>query len=100
MKKIIFTALLIMHVVIVFAQPGNGVSGKVIDSKTKTPLQSVMVSIQNTTLMQLTDETGKFYFPNVAIGDQLLLIRSNGYKDQLLQVERSEERRVGKECPV
>lgn len=87
MKKIIFTALLIMQVVIVFAQPGNGVSGKVIDSKTKTPLQSVMVSIQNTTLMQLTDETGKFSFPNVAIGDQLLLIRSNGYKDQLLQVE-------------
>jgi len=87
MKKIILSTLFVMQVVFSFAQSQTGVSGKVIDSKTQKPMQSVIVTVQNTNLMQLTDASGKFVFNNVEIGNQLLLLKSNGYKDQLLQVE-------------
>jgi len=87
MKKIIISTLLVMQVAFALGQSDNGVSGKVVDSKTQKPLQGVIVSIQNTNLMQLTDRNGKFSFTNVEVGIQLLLVRSNGYKEQLLQVE-------------
>ncbi len=87
MKKIILSTLFVMQVVFAFAQSGTGISGKVVDSKTQKPMQSVVVSVQNTNLMQLTDASGKFSFDKVEIGNQLLLLKSNGYKDQLLQVE-------------
>lgn len=79
-----------MQVVFAFGQSDRGVSGKVVDSKTQEPVQSVIVSIQNTNLMQLTDTNGKFSFNKVEAGNQLVLFRSNGYKDQLVQIEITE----------
>ena len=76
-----------MQVFLVFAQDLAGVSGTVIDSKTQKPLQNVITSIQNENLTQLTSATGKFTFEKVAVGSQLLQIRSVGYKDQLIPVE-------------
>ncbi|HQE35298.1 MAG TPA: carboxypeptidase-like regulatory domain-containing protein, partial [Flavobacterium alvei] len=90
MKKIIFSALFVMQIVFAFGQTGTGVTGKVIDFKTQKPLQSVIVSIQNTNLTQLTDSNGKFTFDKVEVGNQLLRIRTNGYKEQLLQIEITE----------
>ncbi len=87
MKKIILSTLFVMQVIFGFAQSQTGVTGKVVDSKTQNPLQSVIVSIQNTNLMQLTDANGKFTFNKVDVGNQLLLLKSNGYKDQLIQIE-------------
>lgn len=76
-----------MQIVFAFGQSGTGVTGKVIDFKTQKPLQSVIVSIQNTNLTQLTDSNGKFTFDKVEVGNQLIRIRTNGYKEQLLQIE-------------
>ena len=90
MKKFIISTLFIMQAAFALGQSGNGVSGKVVDSKTQKPLQSVIVSIQNTNLMQLTDRDGKFIFIDLEVGNQLLLLKSNGYKEQLLQVEIAE----------
>lgn len=89
MVKILISTLLILQGLFVFGQ--SGVSGKVVDSKTQIPIQSVIVSIQNTNLMQLTDANGKFSFDKVETGKQFLLFRSEGYKDQLIQIEISEE---------
>lgn len=90
MKKFIISTLFVMQVVFAFGQSDRGVSGKVVDSKTQEPVQSVIVSIQNTNLMQLTDTNGKFSFNKVEAGNQLVLFRSNGYKDQLVQIEITE----------
>lgn len=87
MKKLVFSVLFVMQVFFVFAQDISGVSGKVIDAKTKKPLQNAIVSIQNSNLTQLTNEEGKFTFESVVIGSQLVQIKSIGYKDQLLSVE-------------
>lgn len=87
MKKLVISTLFVMQVFFVFAQTTNGISGKVVDSKTQKPLQNVVASIQNTVLTTLTDATGAFVFKDVPKGSHLLQIKSSGYKDQLLAVE-------------
>ncbi|HWS59545.1 MAG TPA: carboxypeptidase-like regulatory domain-containing protein [Flavobacterium sp.] len=87
MKNFIFSALFVLQIMFVFGQTTAGVTGKVVDSKTQKAIQSVIVSIQNTNLTLLTDSNGKFTFEKVDAGNQLLRIRTNGYKEQLLQIE-------------
>lgn len=79
--------LFVMQVCFVFAQSGTGFSGKVVDSKTQKPLQDVIASVQNTSLTEITDSQGKFVFKSAPVGSQLVLVKSTGYKDQLLTVE-------------
>jgi hypothetical protein len=87
MKKLVISFLFVMQVFFVFAQDISGVSGKVIDAKTKKPLQNAIATIQNSNLTQLTNAEGKFTFETVAAGIKLVQIKSTGYKDQLLSVE-------------
>jgi hypothetical protein len=87
MKKIILSALFGIQIMFVFGQSSTGITGKVVDSKTQKPMQSVVVSIQNTNLTQFSDINGKFSFDKVQAGIQLIRIRTNGFKDQLLQFE-------------
>ncbi len=87
MKKLIISTLFVMQVLFAFGQNLTGISGKVIDAKTQKPLQNVVTSIQNTNLTQITNSQGKFSFNDVPVGKQLLQVKSQGYKDQLLQIE-------------
>lgn len=87
MKKLVISILFVMQVVFVFAQSGTGFSGKVVDSKTQKPLQNVVASVQNLSLTEVTNDEGKFTFKNVPVGSQLLLVKTDGYKDQLLSVD-------------
>src|SRR4249920_576810 len=87
MKKLVISTLFVMQVFFVFAQTGTGISGRVLDSKTQKPLQNVVASIQNTNLTQMTSARGEFSFDKVAVGNQLLQIRSVGYKYHLLPIE-------------
>lgn len=87
MKKLVITTLFVLQAFFVFAQQPTGISGKIVDSKTQKPLQNVIASIQNTNLTQVTNAEGNFRFTGVALGSQLLQIKSVGYKDQLLPIE-------------
>lgn len=87
MKRLILSILLVMSVCFAHAQSGTGVSGQVVDSKTQKPLQSVIATIQNINLTEVTNAEGKFVFKNVPAGSLLLLIKNQGYKDQLLSIE-------------
>jgi hypothetical protein len=87
MKKIVFSAFIVLQSFFVMAQTGTGVTGKVVDSKTQKALQNVIASIQNTNLTQITDSDGKFVFSELPVGSQMLQIKSDGYKNQLLLVE-------------
>ncbi|TRX02040.1 carboxypeptidase-like regulatory domain-containing protein [Flavobacterium gawalongense] len=87
MKKITLILFFFVSMPFAFAQQETGISGKVIDSKTQQPVASVVVTIQNTNLMQLTTVDGEFRFDNVSQGNQLVLFHSQGYKDALFPVE-------------
>ena len=69
----------IVQVGCVIAQNNTGFFGKVIESKTQNPLGFVVVSVQNTTLMQLTKADGNFSFQTAPSGNILLLIHSQGF---------------------
>jgi hypothetical protein len=87
MKKLSINAFFILHVLFVFAQSATGVSGKVVDSKSQKPLANVTVSLQNSTLFQLSDAEGRFALENTPAGNQFIQVKSSGYRDQLIQVE-------------
>lgn len=87
MKKLVISTLFVMQVLFTFAQTTTGITGKVVDSKSKKPLQNVVASIQNTALTTLTDGRGVFTFKDVSKGSQLVQIKSTGFKDQLLSIE-------------
>jgi hypothetical protein len=87
MKRLILSILLVMSVFFSHAQSGTGVSGQVVDSKTQKPLQGVIATIQNINLTEVTNAEGKFVFKNVPAGSLLLLIKNQGYKDQLLSID-------------
>jgi hypothetical protein len=87
MKKLVFSTFFVLQVVFLYAQSATGVSGKIVDSKSQKAIQNVVVSIPNTNLSQLTDSDGRFSIENVPAGNQLLQVKTIGYRDQLLQVE-------------
>ena len=70
-----------------FAQQEITVTGIVIDARTQNPLENVVVTIQNTAVMQLASKSGKFELHIFPKKEQLLLLRSQGYKDFLLKVK-------------
>ena len=86
MKKILLVLFIIFKWGWAYSQNPTGISGRVMDSKTQKPLAFVVVSVQNTNLMQLTTVDGAFLFESVAVGDQLLLFHSQGFKDALFPV--------------
>jgi CarboxypepD_reg-like domain len=87
MKRVVLSMLFVLQTFFVFAQQTTGITGKVVDAKTQKPLQNVVTSIQNTNLTQVTTADGKFTFTDVPKGNQLLKVKSEGYKEQLLPIE-------------
>jgi hypothetical protein len=86
MKNGFLTFLFIFQLGLIFAQNETGITGTVLDSKTEKPIAYVVVSIQNTTLMQLTTREGEFTFEDVAVGDYLILFHSQGFRDVLIPI--------------
>jgi hypothetical protein len=81
-----FLIFLFLQISFSFAQKEAGIFGKVIDAKTQKALSQVIVTIQNTNLMQLTTEDGNFKFEFLIPSKQFLLIHNQGYKDKLLKI--------------
>lgn len=86
-KNFILTLLFLLQTGFGFAQKTTGFLGKIVDTKTLSPLEHVVVRIQNTSEMQLTTATGKFSFETGIIGDQFILIQNQGYKDKLFPIQ-------------
>jgi hypothetical protein len=77
-----------------FAQQEITVTGIVIDARTQNPLENVVVTIQNTAVMQLTSKKGKFELHVFPTKEKLLLLRSQGYKDLLLKLQYNSEQNI------
>lgn len=86
MGKFLLGMFFLLGMTFAFAQKPTGIKGKIIDVKTQKPLENVVVTIENTQLMQLTTSDGIFSFYAVLPGNQLLLLHSQGFKDALIPV--------------
>jgi hypothetical protein len=92
MVKKYLTALILMSCTFASAQQQEiTVTGIVIDARTQNPLENVVVTIQNTAVMQLTSKDGKFELHIFPQKEQLLLLRNQGYKDYILKIQSSKQ---------
>ncbi|KIO51029.1 carboxypeptidase-like regulatory domain-containing protein [Flavobacterium hibernum] len=87
MRKKYFLFLILLPFSLVFSQEQTTFLGIVIDSKTQNPLENIVVSIQNSSVTQLTNTEGRFKLQSSIKGEQLLLLHSQGYKDLLLKIK-------------
>src|SRR2546422_5590502 len=78
------------------AQAATGaITGKVVDASTQQPLANVEVALAATPHRELSRSDGSFALNGVPAGTYRLRATRIGYGSQ---IQRSEERRVGKEC--
>jgi len=92
MVKKYLTALILMSCTFALAQQQEiTVTGIVIDARTQNPLENVVVTIQNTAVIQLTSKDGKFELHIFPQKEQLLLLRNQGYKDYILKIQSSKQ---------
>jgi len=86
------TALLILLFTFfyTYAQSG-GVSGLILDGKSKLPLEGVTVATISGTLTTTTNERGKFYFRNTGNTINQLQITAIGYESKTISVSALEK---------
>ncbi|PXY39715.1 TonB-dependent receptor [Flavobacterium cheongpyeongense] len=94
MHKKSLILILFLTFKIASAQKETIFSGQVIDSKTQKAFENAVVNIQNSALTQLTKKDGTFELHSNIKGEQLILIRSQGYKDLLLKVNANTDQKV------
>lgn len=87
MKKLVISILFVMQAFFVWAQQNPTVTGKVVDSKTQKAMQSVVVTIENTTLTATTNAEGIFVIENAIPGKQILKVTVTGFTMQMLPLE-------------
>lgn len=85
MKHIIFTMVLLICGLYLHAQQ-NSLSGKIIDSTTRTTVSGVTVTLLPGNQTDITDENGSFYFKNSANATSIS-ISAVGYKKQHIEFE-------------
>jgi len=86
MKKLLFSTFFVLQAVFVFAQ-NPALKAKVIDAKSQKPLRNVVATVQSTNQSVLTDSDGSFVFQTLPSGEQVVVVKSNGYNSQTFVIE-------------
>lgn len=93
-NQIIMKSKLLMIAFVLFSSIGYSqfveISGKVVDSKTNTPLVGVNVEIQNSSQFLITDVDGNFKFSKVPAGSKLIF-SFIGYKNYEFKANKSQK---------
>lgn len=87
MKKLVLSLLFLFQAVFVMAQNQSTVKGKVVDSKSQSPLGSVKVMIQSNEQFVTTNSLGAFQISGISVGNQILVISVDGYNTQNFPIE-------------
>ncbi|RZJ68124.1 MAG: TonB-dependent receptor [Flavobacterium sp.] len=94
MRKLVICALLSLQSLITMAQAPGAITGKVVDAKTQKPMLNAVASVLNTNLTVVTDLNGVFIFKDVAVGEQMLQVKSTGFKEQLIPIVITEGKTI------
>ena len=87
MRKLVLSLLFLFQAVFVMAQNQSTVKGKVVDSKSQSPLGSVKVMIQSNEQFVTTNSLGEFKISGISVGNQILVISVEGYNTQNFPIE-------------
>jgi hypothetical protein len=69
------------------SQNQSTVKGKVVDSKSQSPLGSVKVMLQSNEQFVTTNSLGEFQISGISVGNQILVISVDGYNTQNFAIE-------------
>lgn len=73
--------------IFVMSQNQSTVKGKVVDSKSQSPLGSVKVMLQSNEQFVTTNSLGEFQISGISVGNQILVISVDGYNTQNFPIE-------------
>ena len=73
--------------IFVMSQNQSTVKGKVVDSKSQSPLGSVKVMLQSNEQFVTTNSLGEFLISGISVGNQILVISVDGYNTQNFPIE-------------
>lgn len=92
MKKFLLSLFLVFQTMFGFAQ--GIIKGKVVDSKSLTPINAVLAGIQGKNTFSLTDDEGIFILEDINTGNQVVIISYTGYISQRFPVEVLENQAI------
>lgn len=87
MKKLVLSLLFLFQAIFVMSQNQSTVKGKVVDSKSQSPLGSVKVMLQSNEQFVTTNSLGEFQISGISVGNQILVISVDGYNTQNFPIE-------------
>jgi hypothetical protein len=87
MKKLVLSFLFLFQSIIVLGQIQTIVKGKVVDSKSQSPIGSVKVMIQSNEQFVTTNNFGEFQISGLSEGSQTLVVSLDGYTTQFFLIE-------------
>ncbi len=87
MKKLVLSLLFLFQAVFALSQNQSIVKGKVVDSKSQSPLGSVKIMIQSNEQFVTTNSLGEFQISGISDGNQILVISVDGYNTQNFAIE-------------
>ncbi len=89
MKKLLLSALTGVFSLAMYAQ-NPALKGKVIDSKSLSPLQNVSLTIEGTSFSEISSKDGSFTFQVLPETKSVLVVSYTGYKTQSLSITPTE----------
>jgi hypothetical protein len=87
MRKLVLSLLFLFQAIFVMSQNQSTVKGKVVDSKSQSPLGSVKVMLQSNEQFVTTNSLGEFQISGISVGNQILVISVDGYNTQNFPIE-------------
>jgi len=91
-SKILLILLLLCSANLLFAQQ-KSLSGKIIDSATRIPVNGVTVTLSPGNHVDITDGNGNFYFKNIGLA-KTIIISAVGYKKRIVAISDFPKSRV------
>lgn len=86
LRKLILSAMLLVSGVLGAAVNDTGLSGRVVDSVTGSPIGRATVLLADRGITALTDNDGSFRIIGLEAGDDRLLVAAYGYSDAVVDV--------------
>ncbi|AXG73887.1 TonB-dependent receptor [Flavobacterium arcticum] len=87
MKKLVFSLLVVMQVMVAWSQQVASVKGTVVDSKSQDPMQNVTATLQGINQTVLTNAEGVFVFESVIEGNLTVTIATTGFSSKTLNIQ-------------
>lgn len=91
---VMITVVWLCYAINVSAQEAISLQGKVVDITSRTPLNGVLVKIENTSIFVKTNESGNFQLHNIPSGNLIIKLSIDGYEEKIFPINLLEKEQL------